>query len=181
MNEINQISNEPVRKSRILLVDDEPGLRTAVKTFLEDEGFEIFIAVDGEDGWEKAQTVFPDLIISDIMMPRANGYALLEKIREGFLNSNIQKQILLIPEVVELTEDHFDVIIKQKDNLIKLGLVIEEFDKNTILIREHPAILDKVNFSILIKDIAEEIFHISQQKRSAWSFDVEIRPDIEQW
>ena len=36
MNEINQINNEPVRKSRILLVDDEPGLRTAVKTFLED-------------------------------------------------------------------------------------------------------------------------------------------------
>ena len=32
MNEINQINNEPVRKSRILLVDDEPGLRTAVKT-----------------------------------------------------------------------------------------------------------------------------------------------------
>ena len=82
MDEINQINNEPVRKSRILLVDDEPGLRTAVKTFLEDEGFEIFIAVDGEDGWEKAQTVFPDLIISDVMMPRANGYALLEKIRE---------------------------------------------------------------------------------------------------
>ena len=82
MNEMNQINNEPRRKSRILLVDDEPGLRTAVKTFLEDEGFEIFIAVDGEDGWEKAQTVFPDLIISDIMMPRANGYTLLKKIRE---------------------------------------------------------------------------------------------------
>ena len=82
MNEIHQINNETVRKSRILLVDDEPGLRTAVKTFLEDEGFEIFIAVDGEDGWEKAQTIFPDLIISDVMMPRANGYALLEKIRE---------------------------------------------------------------------------------------------------
>ena len=62
MNETDQISKEPIRKSKILLVDDEPGLRTAVKTFLEDEGFEIFIAVDGEDGWEKAQTVFPDLI-----------------------------------------------------------------------------------------------------------------------
>ena len=81
----------------------------------------------------------------------------LEKIREGFLNSNIQKQILLIPEVVELSVDHFEVIIKHKDSLIKLGLVIEEFDNNTIIIREHPAILDKVNFSILIKDIAEEI------------------------
>jgi len=41
MNEINQINNQPIRKSKILLVDDEPGLRTAVKTFLEDEGYEI--------------------------------------------------------------------------------------------------------------------------------------------
>ena len=31
------------------------------------------------------------------------------------------------------------------------------------------------------EDIAEEIFHISQQNRSAWSFDYEIRPDIEKW
>ena len=81
----------------------------------------------------------------------------LEKIREGFLNNNIQKQILLIPEVVELSGDHFEVIMKYKDSLIKLGLIIEEFDNNAIIIREHPAILDKVNFSILIKDIAEEI------------------------
>ena len=87
----------------------------------------------------------------------------LEKIRAGFLNSNIQKQILLIPEVVELTEDHFDVIIKQKDNLLKLGLSIEEFDTNTILIREHPAILDKVNFSTLIKDIADEIINFGSE------------------
>ncbi len=55
MNEINQINNQPIRKSKILLVDDEPGLRTAVKTFLEDEGYEIFIAVDGEDGWGKSR------------------------------------------------------------------------------------------------------------------------------
>ena len=87
----------------------------------------------------------------------------LEKIRAGFLNSNIQKQILLIPEVIELTEDHFDVIIKQKDNLLKLGLAIEEFDTNTILIREHPAILDKVNFSTLIKDIADEIINFGSE------------------
>ena len=87
----------------------------------------------------------------------------LEKIREGFLNSNIQKQILLIPEVVELSGDHFEVITKHKDSLIKLGLVIEEFDNNAIIIREHPAILDKVNFSILIKDIAEEIIDFGSE------------------
>ena len=81
MNQTN-FNNEPQKKSQILLVDDEPGLRNAVKTFLEDEGFEITVAVDGEDGWEKAQQFFPDLIISDIMMPRCNGFTLLERVRE---------------------------------------------------------------------------------------------------
>ena len=81
MNE-STLTTDEKNNYKILLVDDEPGLRNAVKTFLEDEGFEITIAVDGEDGWEKAQKLFPDLIISDIMMPRCNGYALLEKIRE---------------------------------------------------------------------------------------------------
>ena len=75
------LNNETTKKSQILLIDDEPGLRNAVKTFLEDEGFEITVAVDGEDGWEKAQQFFPDLIISDIMMPRCDGYKLLERIR----------------------------------------------------------------------------------------------------
>ena len=81
MNQTN-FNIEPQKKSQILLVDDEPGLRNAVKTFLEDEGFEITVAVDGEDGWEKAQQFFPDLIISDIMMPRCNGFTLLERVRE---------------------------------------------------------------------------------------------------
>ena len=87
----------------------------------------------------------------------------LEKIRAGFLNKNMQKQILLIPEIVELSEEHFEIIISNTEKLSKLGLLIEEFDKKAILIREHPAILDKVNFSVLINDIAEEIIHFGSE------------------
>ena len=72
-------ASEPV--PRLLLVDDGPGLRTAVQAYLEDEGFKVSTAVDGLDGWEKAQQQMPDLVISDVMMPRCDGYGLLEKLR----------------------------------------------------------------------------------------------------
>ena len=74
-----EASSRPV--PRLLLVDDEPGLRTAVQAYLEDEGFQVTTAVDGLDGWETAQQLMPDLVISDVMMPRCDGYGLLEKMR----------------------------------------------------------------------------------------------------
>ena len=73
-----QETSPPVR---LLLVDDEPGLRSAVQAYLEDDGFEVLTAVDGEDGWEKVQQQLPDLVISDVMMPRCDGYGLLRRMR----------------------------------------------------------------------------------------------------
>jgi DNA-binding NarL/FixJ family response regulator len=66
---------------RVLLVDDEPGLRAAVKAFLEDEGFQVSTANDGEDGWTQAQILMPDVVITDVMMPRCDGYGLLKLLR----------------------------------------------------------------------------------------------------
>ncbi len=81
MSDPNPSTQEVSQTPRILLVDDEPGLRTAVQAYLEDEGFQVTTAVDGEEGWEKAQKMIPDVIISDVMMPRCDGYGLLKKIR----------------------------------------------------------------------------------------------------
>jgi DNA-binding NarL/FixJ family response regulator len=66
---------------RLLLVDDEPGLRTAVKAYLEDEGFAVTTANDGEEGWIAAQAQMPDVVITDVMMPRCDGYGLLRRLR----------------------------------------------------------------------------------------------------
>ncbi|MFM7395308.1 MAG: response regulator transcription factor [Cyanobium sp.] len=66
---------------RLLLVDDEPGLRTAVKAYLEDEGFVVTTANDGEEGWTVAQELIPDVVITDVMMPRCDGYGLLKRLR----------------------------------------------------------------------------------------------------
>ncbi|MFW6730730.1 MAG: response regulator transcription factor [Synechococcus sp.] len=67
---------------RVLLVDDEPGLRAAVQAYFEDEGFEVITAVDGAEGWEKAQAELPDVVLSDVMMPRVDGFGLLKQLRE---------------------------------------------------------------------------------------------------
>ena len=71
-------SSTPVR---LLLVDDEPGLRTAVKAYLEDEGFAVTTANDGEEGWTAAQAQMLDVVITDVMMPRCDGYGLLKRLR----------------------------------------------------------------------------------------------------
>jgi DNA-binding NarL/FixJ family response regulator len=71
----------PSQPARLLLVDDEPGLRAAVTAYLEDEGFAVTTANDGEEGWQKAQELLPDVVISDVMMPRCDGYGLLKKLR----------------------------------------------------------------------------------------------------
>jgi DNA-binding NarL/FixJ family response regulator len=71
----------PAAPVRLLLVDDEPGLRTAVKAYLEDEGFAVTTANDGEEGWTAAQTLMPDVVITDVMMPRCDGYGLLKRLR----------------------------------------------------------------------------------------------------
>ena len=66
----------------ILLVDDEPGLREAVQAYLEDHEFSVEVASDAAEGWAKLQQFRPDLVITDIMMPRVDGYAFLKQLRE---------------------------------------------------------------------------------------------------
>ena len=67
---------------KILLVDDEPGLREAVKLYLEDSGFDVCVASNVEDALGLLQSNLPDLVITDIMMPQVDGYQFLQKLRE---------------------------------------------------------------------------------------------------
>ena len=82
MSDVNPSNSDINKSARLLLVDDEPGMRNAVQAYLQDEGFEVSTAIDGLEGWEKAQQIPPDLIITDVMMPRCDGYQLLKKIRD---------------------------------------------------------------------------------------------------
>ncbi len=67
---------------RVLLVEDNLDLRTYLQTMLGRLGHEIAVAADGAEAWEMILRNPPDIIVSDIMMPRLDGYGLLRRIKE---------------------------------------------------------------------------------------------------
>ena len=69
-------------KPRILLVDDEPSIVKMVGKRLEVEGFDVLIAMDGQDGLTKARTQSPDLIVLDLMLPKLNGYEVCTMLKQ---------------------------------------------------------------------------------------------------
>ncbi len=71
-------------KARILVADDEPHIRRILQFLLEQEGFEVQMAEDGEEAWKAVASFQPDLVLLDVMMPRMDGFAVLEIIRAGF-------------------------------------------------------------------------------------------------
>jgi CheY-like chemotaxis protein len=68
-------------KMRILIVDDNEELAFTLQFMLEDEGYEVRSAKDGQDGYWAYLEFKPDLVITDIQMPGENGLELMDHIR----------------------------------------------------------------------------------------------------
>ena len=66
---------------KILVVDDNAGLAAVLKLMLEDEGFDVASAKDGEDGYSEYLLFRPDIVITDIQMPVKTGIELMGLIR----------------------------------------------------------------------------------------------------
>lgn len=67
--------------ARILVIEDDPIYREMVQEALSDEGHEIILAENGEEGIERARAYLPDLVLSDVVMDRADGYQVLATLR----------------------------------------------------------------------------------------------------
>ncbi|MBE0564431.1 MAG: response regulator [Krumholzibacteria bacterium] len=76
-------------KSRILVADDEPHIRRILQFLLEQEGFDVHLVADGEEAWKAVTSYQPDLVLLDVMMPRMDGFSVLEIVRAGFETSRL--------------------------------------------------------------------------------------------
>lgn len=82
---------------------------------------------------------------------------LYEKLKKIFSQENIERQNLLIPEVVELSSEEVGILLNRAKELEDLGLSIESFGGNALIVREVPALLGNFNIKALIKDLADEL------------------------
>ncbi|MFH1890311.1 MAG: response regulator [Candidatus Kuenenbacteria bacterium] len=79
----------------ILIIEDEQTITKALATELkESNGFKIETASDGEQGWQKAKDLKPDLVILDLILPKLDGFSVLQKIKSDEQTKNIPVVVL---------------------------------------------------------------------------------------
>lgn len=127
--------------ARLLIIDDERGIRNTLKEILTDEGYEVDVAENGKQGLEMAQAKAYDLIFSDIKMPEMDGLELLTKI--GDLKLEIEDFASAEAPVVMIT-GHGDV--ETAVQALKAGaydFLLKPLDLNRILITTKNALENK--------------------------------------
>jgi DNA mismatch repair protein MutL len=80
-----------------------------------------------------------------------------ERMKRAMENGGIARQPLLIPEVVELDPAECQRICARANELVELGLIVEPFGPDAVIVRELPAVLGQVDVRALIRDLADEI------------------------
>jgi len=109
---------------KILTVDDSPSMRMLLKSALLEQGFEVFEAEDGVDALEKLDGAEPDLIITDINMPRMDGFGLITALRDGRVRSSLP--------ILVLTTEASDEKKARARNAGATGWIVKPFDRDKL-------------------------------------------------
>jgi len=80
-----------------------------------------------------------------------------ERLKAALANTGVARQILLIPEIVELDESDVARLLARAEELARYGLVIEPFGPGAVAVRETPALLGEIDSRLLLRDLAEHM------------------------
>lgn len=82
-SELREGAGARTRAQRVLVVDDSEVIRRLIAVNLELEGFEVFLAEDGQECLDVVEDVAPDVITLDVVMPRLDGFSTAARLRSG--------------------------------------------------------------------------------------------------
>lgn len=112
---------------KILIIEDEAGLRESASARLVQEGFTVFTAVDGVSGLSAALANHPDVILLDIKMPNMNGYQMLKKLREQGGWGAVVKVIFLTNLELSSSDESADIeALEPSQYLVKANTSLDE-------------------------------------------------------
>lgn len=137
-------------KIRLLYIEDEKSIRDEISEILEDECLELIVATDGEDGFVKYKELIPDIILTDIRMPKINGVEMSKMIR---------KEDSDIPIIVSSAFNDSDYL------LAAIGMGISNYLIKPIDLKKLFETLEKVAQELLIKDELKEKEKLLSQYR----------------
>ncbi|HLJ00591.1 MAG TPA: DNA mismatch repair endonuclease MutL [Bradyrhizobium sp.] len=80
-----------------------------------------------------------------------------EKLKASLARNGVQRQILLIPEIVELDEASVETLLARGEELASFGLAVESFGPGAVAVRETPSLLGKIDAGGLLRDLAEHM------------------------
>ncbi|OHD21082.1 MAG: hypothetical protein A2064_06280 [Spirochaetes bacterium GWB1_66_5] len=121
-----QVEEKPASPKSVLLVEDSITSRMLLKSILENAGYEVSLAVDGIDAITRLRSGSYDLVVSDVQMPRMNGFDLTAKIR---LDKKLGETPVVLVTALESRED--------RERGIEVGanayIVKSSFDQSNLL------------------------------------------------
>ena len=161
-----------MNKRQILVVDDEPDIRSLVQEILEDEGFSVRVAEDATQARKEVESFKPELILLDIWMPDVDGITLLKEWKE---EEHIASPIIMmsghgnVETAVEATRHGAYDFIEKPLSISKLLLTIKHAFETSSLQQENLQLrhitsskLEPIGKSKLIQDLRSQIARIAK-------------------
>ncbi|MGQ0650909.1 MAG: GGDEF/EAL domain-containing response regulator [Betaproteobacteria bacterium] len=156
--------------ARILIADDNRANRDALAALLESAGYEVTTAVDGIDALAKAKDTRPDLVVSDVLMPKMDGYELARRLRR-----EPETALTLVMfytayfggrDATELAQAHGveRVLVKPSDNDVILGAVREALAHGSEVTLPGSN-LDREHLRVMVDQLLEKTGALEAQQR----------------
>ncbi|MFC1864652.1 response regulator transcription factor [Chloroflexota bacterium] len=89
------------KQAKILVVDDDPDIREAIRAVLEAQSHQVITAGDGEEGLSKLKEERPDMMILDLLMPKMDGFSVLKELQDPRLSKYSNIPIMILTSVRE--------------------------------------------------------------------------------
>ncbi len=152
-------------KFNILIIDDEADITDLLGDILQDEGYQIFIAGNAQEGNEIYQQQVIDLVLLDIWMPKEDGLSLLTR----WCESGLKSQVVMmsghgtIETAVQATKLGAFDFIEKPISMAKLMITIKNVFKKIKLEQRHKALLQQINPDVQIIGKSNIISEVKQQ------------------